>query len=118
VVLMAVRWYLRHPLSGSSVMELLAERGVDVSKRTVLRWVQTFGPLLAAEARTHRRRPGGKWYVDEVSFVRRSEKRYLYRPLTSMVRCSTSSSAIIVTVSRLRRSSNGRWTLLASSLTR
>src|SRR6266542_3780279 len=55
VVLMAVRWYLRHPLSATSVMELLAERGIDVSNRTVLRWVQTFGPQLAAEARKHRR---------------------------------------------------------------
>ena len=36
-------------------MELLAERGIDVSQRTVLRWVQTFGPLLAAEVRKHRR---------------------------------------------------------------
>jgi putative transposase len=79
VVLMAVRWYLRHPLSAAAVMELLAERGIDLSKRTVLRWVQTFGPLLAAEARKHRRRLGGKWYVDEVFFVRSSEKRYLYR---------------------------------------
>ena len=41
-------------------MELLAERGVDVSKRTVLRWIQTFGPLLAAEVRKHRRPLGGK----------------------------------------------------------
>jgi hypothetical protein len=43
VILMAVRWYLRHPLSSTSVMELLAERGIDVSNRTVLRWVQAFG---------------------------------------------------------------------------
>jgi hypothetical protein len=50
---MAVRWYLRHPLSDASVMELLGERGIHVSKRTVLRWVQTFGPLLAAEAWKH-----------------------------------------------------------------
>lgn len=76
---MAVRWYLRHPLSSTSVMELLAERGIDVSKRTVSRWVQTFGPLLVAEARKRRRRPGRKWYVDEVFFVRSSEKRHLYR---------------------------------------
>ncbi len=62
-------------------MELLAERGVDVSKRTVLRWVQTFGPLLAAEVRRHRRRPGRGWWVDEVFFFRDKarEKRYLYR---------------------------------------
>ena len=37
VVLLAVRWSLSHPLSATSVMELLAERGIDVSKRTVLR---------------------------------------------------------------------------------
>ena len=55
VILMALRWYLRHPLSATSVMELLAERGIDVSGRTVLRWVQAFGPQLAAEARNHRR---------------------------------------------------------------
>lgn len=42
-------------------------------------WVQTFGPPLAVEARKHRRRPDGKWYVDEVFFVRKSEMRYLYR---------------------------------------
>jgi transposase-like protein len=83
VILMAVRWYLAHPLSGTSVMVLLAERGIDVSPRTVLRWVQTFGPLLAAEVRKHRRRPGTTWYVDEVFFFRKGgeEKRYLYRAI-------------------------------------
>ena len=79
VVLLAVRWSLSHPLSAASVMELLAERGIDVSKRTILRWVQAFGPLLAAEVRKHRRPLGQKCYVDEVFFFRRKEKRYLYR---------------------------------------
>jgi transposase-like protein len=41
VILTAVRWYLSHPLSATSVMVFLAERGIDVSQRTVLRWVQT-----------------------------------------------------------------------------
>src|SRR5262245_27013858 len=83
VILMAVRWYLAHPLSSTSVMVLLAERGIDVSPRTVLRWVQTFGPRLAAEVRQHRRRPGSTWYVDEVFFIRKKgeEKRYLYRAI-------------------------------------
>jgi len=80
---MAVRWYLSHPRSATSVMVFLAERGIDVSKRTVLRWVQTFGPLLAAEGRKHRRRPGRRWWVDEVFFFRNKakEKRYLYRAI-------------------------------------
>ena len=79
VILMAVRWYLRHPLSATSVMELLAERGIDVSNRTVLRWVQAFGPQLAAEARKHRRPLGCHWYTDEMFFFRGKDKWYLYR---------------------------------------
>src|SRR5215208_207162 len=51
VILLAVRWSLSHPLSATSVMELLAERGIDVSKRTVLRWVQT----LTLSPNTHAR---------------------------------------------------------------
>jgi transposase-like protein len=43
VILMAVRWYLGHPLSATSVLVFLAGRGIDVSQWTVLRWVQTFG---------------------------------------------------------------------------
>jgi transposase-like protein len=83
VILMAVRRYLGHPLSARSVVVFLAEQGADVSCRTVLRWVQTFGPLLAAEVRKHRRRPGTTWYVDEVFFFRRKgkEKRYLCRAI-------------------------------------
>jgi transposase-like protein len=50
-----------------------------VSKRTVLRWVQVFGPLLAAEVRRHRRPLGSRCYVDEVFFFRGKDKHYLYR---------------------------------------
>jgi putative transposase len=60
-------------------MELLAERGIDVSSRTMLRWVQAFGPQLAAEVRKHRRPLGRTWYVDEMFFFRGKDKWYLYR---------------------------------------
>ena len=79
VILTAVRWYLSHGISAASVLELLAERGVDVSKKTVLRWVQTFGPLLAAELRKHRHPLGTRWYTDEMFFFRGKDKWYLYR---------------------------------------
>jgi transposase-like protein len=79
VILLAVRWSLSHPLSATSVMELRAERGVDVSKRTVLRRVQTFGPRLAAAVRKHRRPLGRKCSVDEVVFFRGTDKHYRYR---------------------------------------
>ena len=83
VILMAVRWYLRHPLSATSVMELLAERGIDVSNRTVLRWVQAFEPQLAEEARKHRRPLGCHWYTDEMFFFRARTNGTCTAPSTS-----------------------------------
>jgi transposase-like protein len=58
VILTAVRWYASYPLSATHVMQLLAERHIDVSARTVLNWVQTFGPQLAKALQRHRRRWG------------------------------------------------------------
>ncbi len=81
VILTAVRWYLAYPLSSRQVVELLAERGIDVSHRTVLNWVQTFGPQLAAEVRRWRRPIGRRWMVDEVFLFRKNDKRYLYRAI-------------------------------------
>jgi transposase-like protein len=79
VILTAVRWYLAY--SSRQVIELLAERGIDVSHRTVLNWVQTFGPQLAAEVRRRRRPIGRRWMVDEVFLFRKNDKRYLYRAI-------------------------------------
>ncbi len=81
VILMAVRWYCSLPLSAAQVVRLLAERHIDVSARTVLNWVQTFGPQLAAVLRKHRRRVGQKWTVDEVFCFRGKQKLYLYRAI-------------------------------------
>ena len=64
VILTTVRWYLSYPLSSRQVLELLAERGIDVSHRAVLNWTQAFGPQLAAEARRRRRPVGMRWFVD------------------------------------------------------
>src|SRR5919202_1737667 len=81
VILTAVRWYLAYPLSSRQVLELLAERGIDVSHRTVLNWVRTFGPQLAAEIRRRRRPVGNRWFVDEVFLFRKGQRRYLYRAI-------------------------------------
>jgi IS6 family transposase len=78
VILMAVRWYCSLPLSAAQVVRLLAERNIDISARTVLNWVQTFGPQLAAALRPLRRRVGHTWTVDEVFCFRGQQKLYLY----------------------------------------
>ena len=47
VILLAVRWYCRFPLSYQAVSDLLAERGITSDRATVFRWVQKFGPEIA-----------------------------------------------------------------------
>jgi transposase-like protein len=44
----AIWLYLRFTLSLRDVEDLLAERGVAVSYETVRRWVNHFGPMIAA----------------------------------------------------------------------
>jgi hypothetical protein len=79
VILTALRWYFSYALSAQQVMELLAERGLDVSRRTILRWAQALGPLLGQAVRRRRLPFGQQWFVDEV-FVRIGGlQQYLYR---------------------------------------
>jgi transposase, IS6 family len=63
------------------VVELLAERGVDVSARTVLIWVHTFGPLLAEAGRRRSRKLGRRWWCDETYLRLRGRWAYLYRAI-------------------------------------
>ena len=65
----------------SNVRDLLAERGLDVSARTVLTWVQTFGPLLGEAARRRARPVGTCWWVDETYVRVKGKWAYLYRAI-------------------------------------
>ncbi len=79
VILMAVRWYFSYRLSAANVRNLLAERGLDVSRQTVADWVQKFGVLLAEAGRRYAKRVGSRWFVDE-TYVRVGKTwAYLYR---------------------------------------
>lgn len=79
VIVMAVCWYFSYRLSAANVRNLLAERGLDVSRQTVADWVQKFGILLAAAGRHHAKRVGSRWFVDE-TYVRVGKTwAYLYR---------------------------------------
>jgi transposase-like protein len=51
IILLAVRYYLQLGAAAERMAGSLAARGVDVSERTSLRWVQKFGPALSEEIR-------------------------------------------------------------------
>jgi IS6 family transposase len=81
VIVAAVRRYLRFRLSAADVRDLLAERGVDVSARTVLHWVQKFAPLLARAGRRAATRPGARWWCDETYVRVGGQWAYPYRAI-------------------------------------
>ena len=58
---------------------VLADRGIDLSGRTILRWVHKFGPALADAVRRHRKTPVTTWLVDETYVKIVGKWHYLYR---------------------------------------
>ena len=79
IILLAIRWYCRYPLSYRDVRDLLSERGIHVDPATINRWVVKFGPLIATQTRKHHYPRSMWWHVDE-TYIRVSAKwRYLWR---------------------------------------
>ena len=79
VIQQAVWLYLRFSLSFRDVEDLLAERGITVSYETVRRWVNHFGPLIAAALRKRRPKPHTTWHLDEVYLKIDGRIIYLWR---------------------------------------
>lgn len=79
IILCAVRWYLRYPLSYQDVVDLLAEREIAVDRSTVYRWVVKFGPELTTRTEKHLRRASVDWHVDETYIRVGGTWRYLWR---------------------------------------
>src|ERR1700716_1379093 len=71
--------YLRFTLSFRDVEDLLAERGIVVSYETVRRWVNHFGPTIAATLRKRRPKPHTIWHLDEVYLKIDGRLVYLWR---------------------------------------
>ena len=65
IILLAVRYYLQVGAAAERIAGILADRGVDVSGRTILRWVQKFGPVLSDQIRRCRKPVSTTWLVDE-----------------------------------------------------
>ena len=79
VINQSIWLYLRFTLSFRDVEDLLAERGIAVSYETVRRWVNLFGPMIAANLRKRRARPHSTWHLDEVYLKIDGRMVYLWR---------------------------------------
>lgn len=79
VIVLAVRYHLWLGAAAERIAGILADRGIDVSGWTVLRWVQKFRPALSREIRRHRQPVGTTWLVDETHVKTLGRWHYLYR---------------------------------------
>jgi len=79
IIQQAIWLYLRFTLSFRDVEDLLAERGIAVSYETVRRWVNHFGPIIAADLRKRRPTPHSIWHLDEVYLKIDGRMVYLWR---------------------------------------
>jgi putative transposase len=83
IILLAVRYYLQLGAAAERIAGILADRGIDVSGRTILRWVQKFGPALSDEIRRYRKPLSTTWLVDETYVKIMGKWHYLYRGVDS-----------------------------------
>jgi DDE domain len=79
IIQQAIWLYVRFTLSFRDVEDLLAERGIFVSYETVRRWVNHFGPMIAADLRRRRPKPHTTWHLDEVYLKIDGRLVYLWR---------------------------------------
>ena len=81
IIAYAVWAYHRFALSTADVEDLLAARGVIVSREAVRLWVNRFGQHFADCIRRDRPWPNDKWHLDEVVITIRGKKHWLWRAI-------------------------------------
>ena len=74
-----IRWCITYKLSYRDVVEIIAERGVDVSHTTILSSVQRYVPEFEKRWHRYARPVDTSWRVDETYIRVRGRWTYLYR---------------------------------------
>src|SRR3546814_7475358 len=85
VILWAVRWYCRYPISYRDLEEMLAERGISVDHTTIYRWVQCYAPEMEKRLSWFWRRGfDPSWRLDETYVkVREIGRAHVRNPFTN-----------------------------------
>ena len=79
VIILCVRWYLSFKLSSRDLVEMMAERGIELAHTTILRWVQRYVPEFEKRWSRYARTVGGSWRCDETYIKVNGRWTYLYR---------------------------------------
>src|SRR3954447_17600436 len=79
VVILCVRWYLSYKLSSRDLVNMMAERSVELAHTTILRWVQRYVPEFEKRWNRYARTVDGSWRCDETYIKVKGRWTYLYR---------------------------------------
>ena len=83
IILICVRWYLKYALSYRDLVEMMAERGINVTHTTIMRWVHQYSPIIETRIRKHVRLTNDSWRMDETYIRIKGKSAYLYRAVDS-----------------------------------
>jgi len=83
IIMLNVRWYLSYKLSYADLAEMAGERGIEVNKSTIFRWVLKFTPELEKGIRQKKKLVGDRWRLDETYIKVNGHWKYFYRAVDS-----------------------------------
>ncbi len=78
LIIQAVSWYLRYPLSYRNLEEMFKERGFEVDHSSINRWVLAYAPMIEKRLRQLQKPHCGSIRVDETCVKIRGQWRYPY----------------------------------------
>jgi transposase-like protein len=84
ISVLCVRWYLTYKLSSRDLVQMMAERGIEVTRKTILRRVQRFVPEFERRWNRYSRRVGRSWRCDETYIKVKGHLTYLYRAVDKL----------------------------------
>ncbi len=83
IILLCVRWYLKYPLSYRMLVEMMQERGLNLTHTTIMRWVHQYSPIIDERVRKHIKPTNDSWRMDETYLKIKGKNAYLYRAVDS-----------------------------------
>jgi transposase-like protein len=79
IIVLRVRWYLRFKLSSRDLVQMMADRGVTLTRIMILRWVQRYVPEYEKRWNEYSRPVGRSWRCDETYIKVKGQWTYLCR---------------------------------------
>lgn len=86
IILHAVFFYVRYPVSYRDLQEILDERGISVDHATLNRLVVRYSPQIADHAQIRKRRIVSSWRIDETYIKVKGNGHIFIELLTAMAK--------------------------------